>query len=87
MAERFGKVISLRIPRPIQHFDLESVPTRVKGLGYVYIEYENVEVARRARKQFVTKMFSERSVACGYFEPDRYKNGELDIADKVIINF
>ena len=87
MAERFGKLVSMVIPRPIQHIDLESVPLRVKGIGYVYLEYENAEVAKRARKQFVTKMFSDRSVACGYFDPDRYRQGELDISERVVINF
>lgn len=87
MAERFGKVLKLIIPRPIQHIDLESVPLRVKGLGYVFVEYENAEIAKRARKQLVTKMFSERSVACGYFDPDRFRQGELDISEKVVINF
>jgi hypothetical protein len=66
---------------------MESVPTRVKGLGYVFIEYESVEMARRARNQLITKMFSERLVACGYFDPGHYKQGEFDVDDKVIINF
>lgn len=87
MAERFGTVVSITIPRPIQHIDLESAPKRVKGLGYVFIEYQNVEMAKKARKQFITKMFSDRSVACGYFDPDRYKKGELDIVEKVTITF
>jgi splicing factor U2AF subunit len=95
MAERMGHVISITIPRYFTilfrpystGFDLESAPRRVKGLGYVFIEYENAEIAKKARKQFVTKMFSGRSVACGYFDPERYKAGELDINEKVIINF
>lgn len=42
MASRFGKVRSITIPRPIviQSNSIELAP-RVKGLGYVFVEYEN----------------------------------------------
>lgn len=90
-----GTVLSITMPRYYSFlfrpytagFDLESAPRRVKGLGYVFIEYENAEVAKKARKQFVTKMFSERSVACGFFDPQKYKKGELDVNEKVVIDF
>jgi hypothetical protein len=56
-------------------------------LGYVFVEYENSEVAKSARKQFLSKMFSERSVSCGFFDENQYKDKNLDIIDKVIITF
>jgi hypothetical protein len=46
-----------------------------------------VNVCKCIRTQFTTKMFSERPVVCDYFDPDRHKQGELDIIDKIIINF
>lgn len=67
MAKRFGDVIKIVIPRPHEIFDLEQVRTRVKGLGYIFIEYKTVEQAIFARKQFVQKQFSGRSVACSFF--------------------
>jgi hypothetical protein len=32
-------------------------------------------------------MFNERSVACSYFNEQRFEEGELDLAEKVIIDF
>lgn len=66
MAKRFGDVVKVTIPRPME-IDLEEVKKRVKGLGYVFIKYRTVEYARFARKEFIKQMFSDRSVACSYF--------------------
>ena len=37
MAKRFGTVVNIFIPRPHEIIDLELAPTRVKGLGLVFI--------------------------------------------------
>lgn len=42
MAKRFGDVKKTIIPRPHQVIDLQSVQDRVKGLGYIFIEYKNI---------------------------------------------
>jgi hypothetical protein len=87
MAKRFGDVIDVIIPRPHEIVDLQEVQKRVKGLGYIFIQYKTVEQAIFARKQFVQKQFSGRSVTCGFFDEERFKSKEYDIMDKVIINF
>jgi hypothetical protein len=68
MAKRYGDVVRVIIPRPHEVINLEEVQKRVKGLGYIFIEYKTVEQAIFARKQFVQKQFSGRSVACGFFD-------------------
>ena len=67
MAKRFGDVKKVIIPRPHQVIDLQSVQDRVKGLGYIFIEYKTVEQSIFARKQFIQKQFSGRTVACSFF--------------------
>jgi hypothetical protein len=68
MAKRFGDVIRVVIPRPHQVIDLQSVQTRVKGLGYIFIQYKTIDQAIFARKQFIQKQFSNRSVASSFFD-------------------
>jgi hypothetical protein len=54
------------------------VKKRVKGLGYIFIKYKTIEQAKYARKEFIKQMFSDRSVACSYFNEKRFDEGELD---------
>ena len=87
MAKRFGEVVDIYIPRPHQTINLELAPTRVKGLGLIFIEYKTVSDARCARRGFVQKEFSGRPVACCFFDEAKFRQRELDIQDKVIIDF
>lgn len=41
---RFGKVLSIKIPRP------ENGKTNVPGLGKIFVEYTSVDEAKEARK-------------------------------------
>lgn len=40
MAKRYGDVVNVIIPRPHEIFNLQQLQTRVKGLGYIFIEYK-----------------------------------------------
>ena len=86
MAKRFGDVEKMVIPRPME-IDLEEVKRRVKGLGFIFIKYRTVEQARYARKEFIKKMFSDRTVACSYFPEKKLEEGDLDPVEKVVIDF
>jgi hypothetical protein len=86
MARRHGDVLKVAIPRPME-IDLEEVKKRVKGLGYIFIKYKTVEQAKYARKEFIKQMFSERSVSCGFFPEKSLDEGELDVFDKIVIDF
>lgn len=86
MAKRHGDVVRVVIPRPME-IDLEEVKKRVKGLGYIFVKYRTVDQAKYARKEFIKQNFSERSVACGFFSEKKLDEGELDVSDKVIIDF
>ena len=87
MAKRFGDLLNISIPRPHQEIDLQEVQKRVKGLGYIFLEYKTVDQAVFARKQFIQKQFQGRSVACGYFDQERFNRGELDVNERVVIDF
>ena len=86
MAKRHGDVIKVSIPRPME-IDLQEVKKRVKGLGYIFIKYKTIEQAKYARKEFIKQMFSDRSVACSYFNEKRFDEGELDPIQKIIIDY
>jgi hypothetical protein len=32
-------------------------------------------------------MFSEKSVSCGFFSEKKFEEGELDVIDRIIIDF
>jgi splicing factor U2AF subunit len=87
MAKRFGQVVNIVIPRPHQIIHLEEAPTRVKGLGLIFIEYNSVGDAKFARSQFVGKEFSGQPVACGFFDEEQFRKADFDIQEKVIIDF
>lgn len=59
----------------------------MKGLCYIFLKYKNVEQARYARKEFVKTMFSNRSVTCSYFPEKKFDEGELDVIERIIIDF
>jgi len=42
--EKFGKVLSVKIPRP------EAGNANVPGLGKIFVEYSSVDEAKAARK-------------------------------------
>jgi hypothetical protein len=87
MAKRFGDVAQIFIPRPHQVIDLESVPKRVKGLGLIFIQYKTVSQAMYARRELVKKEFSGLPVACSYFDEQRFQEGDLDIVEKIVIEY
>ena len=87
MAKRFGTVINVVIPRPHEMINLELAPTRIKGLGLIFVEYGTVSQAMYARRELIKKEFSGRPVTCSYFEEGRFREGDYDIMDKVIIEF
>ena len=50
---KYGKVLSMKIPRPMQGF---SVP----GIGKIFIEYDNCEQAKEAKKVINSKLGTHR---------------------------
>lgn len=55
MAKRFGDVLKVVIPRPHETINLELAPTRVKGLGLIFIQYKSISQAMYARREFIKK--------------------------------
>lgn len=59
--EKYGKVISLALPKPGE-----------KGTGNVYLEYETVEEAMAARKVLITKRFNGKFVEASFHSEVMY---------------
>jgi len=71
-AEKHGTVVKLIIPRPAA--DGTSVP----GCGQVYIMFDFLEAAQRAKKALDRRKFGENVVKCIYMQEAKFLANELD---------
>ncbi|KAM8713631.1 hypothetical protein ACLKA7_013882 [Drosophila subpalustris] len=67
---KYGKVKSLKIPRPIG----ESPQS---GCGKVYVRFETVEDCKKALNALSGRKFSGRIVMTSFYDPDKYKRREF----------
>ena len=89
MAESFGKVLSVKVPRSNPEEMSESDSSDVKdkktgkkeldGKGHAFIEYETVELCKKARREITRKVFRGQRIEARYFEEYKYKKGDLSI--------
>lgn len=63
-AERFGKVSSMKIPRPISGDE--------RGLGKAYLEFETIKEASDAINALAGRFYNDRTVLCSFFSADDY---------------
>mmetsp|Transcript_13062 Transcript_13062/g.21156 ORF Transcript_13062/g.21156 Transcript_13062/m.21156 type:complete len:547 (+) Transcript_13062:151-1791(+) len=63
---KFGKVLSVTIPRPQQH--------NADVVGKVFVEYENKDQAVIARGKLEGRSFGSNIVKCDYMDPEAYQN-------------
>jgi len=66
-ASKYGKVVSLDIPKP--SLGGESVP----GEGLVFIEFDCIESATKAHDALQGRRFGPHTVLAQYFSPERYQ--------------
>ncbi|KAL4472346.1 hypothetical protein ABPG72_002829 [Tetrahymena utriculariae] len=69
---KHGKVVKITIPRPSDQND------QVKGQGRIFVEYENTDAARDARRDLNGRLFNNRTVQVQYFSEQKYLEGDLD---------
>lgn len=76
-ASSYGKVLSLKIPKHVQ----ESAPgvsqLATKGMGKVYVEFEDEKVALRALMGMAGRSYNDRTVLCAFYDHGDYVNGLL----------
>jgi splicing factor U2AF subunit len=59
--EKFGKILSLKIPRPV------GGSRQSAGVGKIYIKFETPEVATKALRALAGRKFADRTVVTTYF--------------------
>jgi len=67
---KFGKVISLDIPRPIENVD-------VPGLGKVFVEFETKEQALEASNSLGGRSFASRVVVTSFLDEQKYADADF----------
>lgn len=73
----FGNVKSIKIPRPANDFTPGLIQFSQPGLGKVYVEFEDEEVALKAIMATAGRMYNDRVVLCAFFDHSDYQNGLL----------
>jgi len=67
--EKYGKVLEVRIPRPKKN-DKGKIDNRasegVRGLGKVYVMFEEVGATMKAMKAVAGRQFAGRTVICAF---------------------
>ncbi|EGW33435.1 uncharacterized protein SPAPADRAFT_60791 [Spathaspora passalidarum NRRL Y-27907] len=74
-ASKFGNVVSIKIPRP-EHGGDFFVETR-RGLGKVFIEFEDYDVALKAILGLAGRSYNDRTVLGSFYDYEDYKHGLL----------
>lgn len=64
--EKFGKIISLKIPRPV------GGSRQSAGVGKIFIKYETPEGATKALRALAGRKFSDRTVVSTYFPEENF---------------
>lgn len=68
---RYGKVARVVVPRPPLFCDPYSMP----GYGRVYVRFNNMEEAQRAKKTLNMRRFNNRVVEIQYYPEERFSRG------------
>ncbi|KAL2139288.1 hypothetical protein VTI28DRAFT_5426 [Corynascus sepedonium] len=64
--EKFGKILSLKIPRPV------GGSRQSAGVGKIYIKYETPEAAAKALQALAGRKFADRTVVTTYFPEENF---------------
>jgi len=69
--EKFGTVVSVKIPKP----DPSGAP--VVGLGKVFVLFDNKESAAKTRDALHGRLFDNRTVDCAYMPEGKFLTGDF----------
>lgn len=67
---KYGKVVSIEIPRPIEGVD-------VPGCGKVFVEFASVSDCIKAQQNLTGRKFANRVVVTSYYDLDKYHRREF----------
>lgn len=67
---KYGKVLSLDIPRPIEGVD-------VPGLGKIFVEFESIDGAKAAQQALSGRSFATRVVVTSYLDEQKYFSADF----------
>lgn len=67
--KKFGRVSEVVMPRPLAGQD-------IKGVGKIFIRYEKPEEASAAVKMLAGRRFADRTVIAGFYDVERFRNGD-----------
>jgi len=70
--QKYGRIVQILIPRPSKE------KTNVSGMGYVFVEFGNIEQAQRAKKEITGMKFYGRKVEASNYPEDSFRRGQLD---------
>ncbi|KAJ3169575.1 hypothetical protein HDU88_000766 [Geranomyces variabilis] len=65
---KFGNVLKLTIPRPIEGQE-------VAGVEKIFVQYENIEQSGLALRSLAGRKFAERTVVAAYYDEEKYAAG------------
>ena len=70
---QYGRIVSIEIPKPSHD------KTNVTGLGFVFVEFDNVDQSQRAKKELHGTKFNGRRVEAVYYPEDQFRKKMLDL--------
>eukprot|EP00488_Nonionellina_sp_1-RS-2012_P001071 TRINITY_DN1697_c0_g1_i1.p1 TRINITY_DN1697_c0_g1~~TRINITY_DN1697_c0_g1_i1.p1 ORF type:complete len:122 (-),score=25.52 TRINITY_DN1697_c0_g1_i1:160-525(-) len=73
---KYGTLKSITIPRPA--IDCDNEQEMVQGLGKVFVEFEAIQSAQKAREALQGRTFQDRVVVAHFY--DAHKYAEKDFA-------
>lgn len=76
-ASKFGKVESIKIPRPANDYTPGISQFAEPGLGKVFIEFEDETAAINCIMGLAGRTYNDRTVICAFYDDDDFKNGLL----------
>ncbi|XP_073305289.1 splicing factor U2af large subunit B-like isoform X2 [Primulina huaijiensis] len=68
---KFGTLVNVIIPRPLPNME-------PSGVGKVFLEYEDIESAARARQGLNGRKFDTNFVVATFFPEDKFSQGDYD---------
>lgn len=75
--EQFGRVVSIKIPRPASNHTPGISQFTQPGLGKVYVEFQEEDAALKAIMGLAGRTYNDRTVLCAFYHHGDYVNGLL----------
>lgn len=74
---KFGRINSIKIPRPANDFTPDLMQLSEPGVGRIYVEFEDEEIALNAIMGTAGRSYNDRIVLCAFYDQEDYAIGLL----------